>query len=198
MAGDCARETALTQLLDRARGGSDGDRERLVESVYQRLNRLCRSLLSRYPGVACHEQTGDVMGQVWPRLLGELSARQFENSAHFFSFSATLIRNTLVDLLRKHRGRNGDRPIRYEAPSGAPEPCLEVEEPGESPDQDLLRGEIHVLIGELEPAHREMFGLRFYHGLKEEECARLLGLDERTVRRRWRSARMALADLLEE
>ena len=197
MAREQETQTAVTRLLERARKGDAGDRERLIDAVYLRLDQLCRGLLSRFPGVGAHEQTGDVMGAVWPRLLAELEVRHFENSGHFFSFSATLIRNTLIDLLRKHYGRNGQRPLRARTLPGASGVPLEgIEDPG-GPEGDLLQGEIHALIAQLPREQREMFDLRFYHGLRETECAEVLGLDRRTVRRRWRSARLTLADRME-
>jgi RNA polymerase sigma factor (sigma-70 family) len=35
---------------------------------------------------------------------------------------------------------------------------------------------------------REVVGLIFYHGWTQAQTAELFGVDERTVRRRWRSA----------
>ena len=153
--------------------------------------------------MAAYEQTGDVMGEVWPKLLKELARKEFENSAHFFSFSAVLIRNVLIDLLRKHYGRNG---------RGVREAALDMNWDGQTaenlrdavlegkdtntPDRQAMRAEIHSIIHCLPPSHQEMFNLRFYHGLKEQECAEVLGVDARTVRRRWRSAKLALAAAL--
>lgn len=193
----------VTRLLAVAKSGNTVARDELVESVFHRLNRLCQKLRGQFPGVAAYEQTGDVMGEVWPKLLKELTRKEFEDSAHFFSFSAVLIRNVLIDLLRKHYGRNG---------KGARETALDINWEGQTaekwrgailegkdtnaPDRQAMRAEIHSIIYRLPPSHQEMFNLRFYHGLKELECAEVLGIDARTVRRRWRSAKLALAAAL--
>lgn len=190
----------VTQLLARAKGGNTLARDELVESVYHRLNGLCKVLKSRFPGVVIYEQTGDVMGEVWPKLLRELSRTEFKDSTHFFSYSATMIRNVLIDLLRKYYGKNGKgaREIRVGADDDSPtgDGMRSVVAEGRdtnSPDRDAMRAEIHSVIEGLPTQHREMFDLRFYHGLKETECADALNVDVRTIRRRWRSARLALA-----
>ena len=43
---------------------------------------------------------------------------------------------------------------------------------------------------------REMIELGFYEGLGKDEIARLLRVDERTVRRKWNRAARRLADQL--
>lgn len=203
--GDNA-ETAVnrvTRLLARAKDGNTIARDELVDSVYQRLNGLCQAIKSRFPGVNAYEQTGDVMGQVWPKLLRELSQKEFRDSAHFFSFSAVLIRNVLIDLLRKYYGKNGRGAREINLGSNQDDQkddsfvavVLEGKDTN-SPDRDVMRQEVHSIIGRLEPKDQEMFNFRFYHGLRETECAEALGVDVRTVRRRWRSARAALARAL--
>ena len=193
----------VTRLLARAKSGNTIARDELVESVYHRLNGLCQVLKSKYPGVVVYEQTGDIMGQVWPKLLRELSSKEFKNSAHFFSFSATMIRNVLIDLLRKHYGKNGkgSREIsmgadKEEQGSEGIRVALVEGRDTHTPDRDVMRSEVHSVINRLAPEHQEMFNLRFYHGLKEVECADALNVDVRTIRRRWRSARLALASEL--
>lgn len=195
----------VTRLLAGARNGNMMARDQLVDSVYVRLNRLCQGLKSKFPGVMAYEQTGDVMGEVWPKLLRELSAKEFKNSSHFFSFSATLIRNTLIDLLRKYYGKNGRgaREIalgpkdQHQTDDGLRTAWLEGKDT-KAPDRAAMRDEIHGVIARLPPIHQEMFDLRFYHDLKETECADALNVDVRTVRRRWRRARLALAAALGE
>jgi len=190
----------MTRLLARAKDGNTAARDELVDSVYHRLNRLCQGLRRKFPGVVAYEQTGDVMGQVWPKLLKELSNKEFRDTAHFFSFSATLIRNVLIDLLRKHYGRNGKGAREVAVVThrdsrdvdAARSAVLEGRDTN-SPDRDVMREEVHSLIQRLPAHHREIFDLRFYHGLKERECAEALNVDVRTVRRRWPRARLALA-----
>ena len=195
----------VTRLLARAKDGNTIARDELVESVYVRLNRLCQGLKRKFPGVVLYEQTGDVMGQVWPKLLRELSSKEFKDSAHFFSFSARLIRNHLIDTLRKYYGKNGrgarEVAVASERDQTSSNDLRSVILEGRdtnTPDRDAMRAEVHSIIARLPDRHQEMFNLRFYHGLKELECADALNVDVRTIRRRWREARLALARELGE
>jgi RNA polymerase sigma factor (sigma-70 family) len=45
----------------------------------------------------------------------------------------------------------------------------------------------------LKPEEREVFTLRWYHGLEQEEIAQAMGVSERTVKRYWKSAKEKLA-----
>ena len=45
-------------------------------------------------------------------------------------------------------------------------------------------------------AEREVFDLLWYQGLSQAEAAALLGVTERVVRYRWRSARLKLHEML--
>ena len=115
-----------------------------------------------------------------------------------------MIRNVLIDLLRKHYGKNGkgSREISMgadkeeEQGSEGIRAALVEGRDTHTPDRDVMRSEVHSVINRLPPEHQEMFNLRFYHGLKEVECADALNVDVRTIRRRWRSARLALASEL--
>lgn len=205
VAGEESAANRVTRLLGQARAGNTVARDELVESVYQRMNRLCQALKRKFPGVVIYEQTGDIMGQVWPKLLRELSAKDFRDSAHFFSFSATLIRHVLIDILRKYYGKNGHAsneislaPSVNQDTSENRRSLLWEGQDTNSPDRAVMRAEVHSIINRLPAQDQEMFNFRFYHDLKEIECAEAMGVDVRTVRRRWRRARLALASELKE
>jgi DNA-directed RNA polymerase specialized sigma24 family protein len=42
-----------------------------------------------------------------------------------------------------------------------------------------------------------MVNLLYYHGMSQIEAAAVLGVSDKTVRRRWQRARLALADALD-
>ena len=54
----------------------------------------------------------------------------------------------------------------------------------------------HEAIDKLPEREREVTELIWYHGMSQQDAAEALEVDERTVRRRWRSARLALSQLL--
>jgi RNA polymerase sigma-70 factor (ECF subfamily) len=56
----------------------------------------------------------------------------------------------------------------------------------------------HEAVGELPDDEREVFQLTWYQGLTQLETAKLMEVDERTVRRYWLSAKLKLARRLKE
>ena len=71
---------------------------------------------------------------------------------------------------------------------GLAEPADTTHEP-----QGLARWtDLHRAIAALPDAEREAFDLLWYHELPQAEAAALLGISERTLQRRWRSARCRL------
>jgi len=58
-------------------------------------------------------------------------------------------------------------------------------------------GEFHEQIGALPEEEREVFDLLWYQGLSQAEAAELLGVSERTVKRRWQQARLELHEALQ-
>jgi RNA polymerase sigma factor (sigma-70 family) len=70
---------------------------------------------------------------------------------------------------------------------------VQVAEPEHrSPADFELWARFHEAVGELDPEHREVVNLVFYQGQTQAEIATLLGLHERSVRRRWSDALLAL------
>ena len=62
----------------------------------------------------------------------------------------------------------------------------------DDPTVSVSRSEVEKLPAE----EREVVGLIFYHGWKQAEVADLFGISERTVRRRWESAKEKLGHVL--
>ncbi|MBB03718.1 MAG: hypothetical protein CMJ47_13825 [Planctomyces sp.] len=54
--------------------------------------------------------------------------------------------------------------------------------------------EMHEVIESLPEESKEMFDLLWYHELSQEEVASLIGLSTRQVKRRWRDAKLLLAE----
>jgi RNA polymerase sigma-70 factor (ECF subfamily) len=52
--------------------------------------------------------------------------------------------------------------------------------------------QFHTLVESLPEDEREVFNLLFYEALTQEEAAQLLGVNVRTIKRRWQSARLKL------
>ncbi|HYT92213.1 MAG TPA: sigma-70 family RNA polymerase sigma factor, partial [Gemmataceae bacterium] len=56
------------------------------------------------------------------------------------------------------------------------------------PGDMVAWGEFHEQVGALPAEEQEVFGLVWYQGLSPAEAAALLGVSDRTVRRRWVTA----------
>jgi DNA-directed RNA polymerase specialized sigma24 family protein len=58
--------------------------------------------------------------------------------------------------------------------------------------------EFHRQAEQLPPEVREVFDLTYYQSLPQSEVAKVLNISERTVQRRWQSAREALQHFLND
>jgi RNA polymerase sigma factor (sigma-70 family) len=64
------------------------------------------------------------------------------------------------------------------------------------PSRLAIWGEFHQQIGAMPDEGREVFELLWYQELSQAEAAELLGVSERTIKRRWQSARVSLHEAL--
>jgi RNA polymerase sigma-70 factor (ECF subfamily) len=64
------------------------------------------------------------------------------------------------------------------------------------PDSLAEWTEFHVQVEKLPEEEREVFGVLWYGGLSQKEAVAALGISERTLRRRWRSARVLLYEAM--
>ena len=56
--------------------------------------------------------------------------------------------------------------------------------------------EFHQQVERLPEEEREVFDLLWYQGLSQAEAGQVLGVTERTIKRRWASARLRLHRVL--
>ena len=76
------------------------------------------------------------------------------------------------------------------------EACLspdEVAVGGDDPAVLVEWAELHDHVAQLPDEEREVMDLHWYHDLSQKEVAALLGVSERTVKRRWVAAKARLA-----
>jgi DNA-directed RNA polymerase specialized sigma24 family protein len=111
--------------------------------------------------------------------------------------AALQIRRELLDLARHYYGPLGEANNHASvAPGGAstssPGPVA-VAAGSHDPSQLTRWTDFHQFAGSLPEPEREVFDLLWYQEVSQEEAATLLGVDVRTVQRRWRAARLSLA-----
>ena len=190
----------LQQLLDQLQGGDDAAREALIEHACDRLRNLTRRLKNDFPAVGRWEQTDDVFQQAILRLYRSLRDIQPENVRAFLGLAATQIRRELIDIVRKLKGCEGiaanyatDAAPRDQTSQPARgEPAANTDGPAEL----SLWTEFHSHVDDLSEDERDVFQLMYYHDTPQAEVAELLGISIRTVKRRWRSAKLMLREAL--
>lgn len=142
------------------------------------------------------EETDDLLQNAMVRLCRALDEVRPATLQRFFRLAAVNLRRELTDLARRHFGPEGSAAHRapdLEHARAGQEPFAQVHEPSSAePDRLASWSEFHEHIAALPDEEREMFDLLWYQGLKQEEAAILLGLSERTVKRRWQAARLKL------
>jgi RNA polymerase sigma-70 factor (ECF subfamily) len=185
----------LCAYVERLRAGDRGAADDFLRRVCGRLERLARGMLRGFPNVKRWADTDDVLQSALMRLLHTLQATRPENTRHFANLAALHIRRELLDLARHYRNR-------LDRPGGAPggqsgDGAGDPADPSSAGAGDLdLWSAFHEQVDRLPAEEREVVGLTFYHGWTQAQIAELFGVDERTIRRRWRSAALKLSAAL--
>jgi RNA polymerase sigma factor (sigma-70 family) len=189
----------LAALLARLRAGDPDVRDELVGAVASRLERLAHVLLrGSFGRVGRWADTGDVFQAAAVRLWAALAEARPESPLHFHRLSARLVRRELLDLSRHYYGAHGTG-ANYESRAAGPgaETPLDCPAPAADPASDADRSAaVHAAVQALPEDEAEITDLLFFQELTQESAAVLLGVDVRTVQRRWQRARRKLGELL--
>ena len=184
----------LEELLEQLRQGDPFARNELLEATGRRLLTMTKRMKAGYPNVSRWEQNEDVFQNALLRLHRSLGDVQPVDARHFYRLAALQIRRELLDLARHYSGL-GKR-YQTQSPSADGEervnPAFEPLETSVTPENMMEWVEFHSMIESLSEHEREVVELLWYHGLTQQEAADILQVDVRTVKRRWRSARLAL------
>ncbi len=192
----------LDQLHQADKTGFEQARSEIIRHACDRLEVLTSKMLRANPRLRRWEQTGDVLQNALIRLHRSLETVQPQSVAQFYGLAATQIRRELIDLARHHFG-----------PEGA---AKKHQTDGEgklisaSPDSIQGKGsfagepatlaewtEFHKKVEELPDAEREVFNLLWYEGLSQIDAAKILGVTDRTIKNRWRNAKIMLKNSLD-
>jgi RNA polymerase sigma-70 factor (ECF subfamily) len=195
MNGD--QSTHLQELLDRLRQGDDAARQELVGCAYERLRLLARKIFhGDFPRLKNLHETDSFLHEAVVRLLQALQQVQPPTVADFFTFAAAQVRRVLVDTARREdrRGRAAGHGGVIQATSSQDLCRDELADTAHGPATLAVWAEFHQKVEELPREERDVVDLHWYQGLTQAETARLLGVHEKVVSRRWISARLKLAD----
>ena len=183
-----ARVSQVTLILNAIQHGDSKAADELLPLVYEELRRLAaHKMAHEAPGQTL--QPTALVHEAWLRLVGD-GDPGWQNRAHFFAAAAEAMRRILVDRARrKHTLRHGGSQVRVELHETA------IEAPAD--DEKLLQvhDALEVLAAE-DSQKAEIVKLRFFGGLSHEEIAKVLSVNEKTVRRHWELAKVRLFQIV--
>ncbi len=175
-------------LWDGVLRGDATARETLLSLHYQEFRAVARRVL-RDDGGQLAMQPTDLAHEAALRIL-KLARIEWRDRAHFLALSARVMRQTLIDEVRRFKAAKRQMP--------------EVTTWLDGPDArrllpiDRLDDALSALFA-IDADRARVVELRFYGGLTLAEIAQECGLSESTVERRWRSARAwLLAELADD
>lgn len=202
MAEPSSQSLQIQSCLDRLAQGDESARAELFERTSERLRNLAHKMLRNYPRVRRWEETGDVLQNAALRLNRTLKQMTVHTSRDYFRLAALNIRRELLDLAKHYYGPQGAgaKHATQGGDAASSNQGAEVNEPGNEasvePGRLAVWTEFHEQIDRLPAEEREVFDLLWYQELSQAEAAALLDVSERTVKRRWQSARIMLHDAL--
>jgi RNA polymerase sigma factor (TIGR02999 family) len=164
--------------------------EELLPLVYDELRRLAASRMLGDMRAMTLQPTA-LVHEAWIRLGGKMD-RSWESREHFFNAAALTMRRILMDRARqKATAKRG---------GGTQEMWLiDLGSPDLSADERLLLIEESLQRFEQEnPEDTRIVMLKFFAGLTNTEVADTLGVNEKTVRRKWNFAKARLFQILTE
>jgi len=155
----------------------------LMVDCYADLRRIARQILAG-EGRDCAIDPTDLVHNAALRLLA-LRDTAIADEGHVLALSARIMRRDLIDRARAARAAKRVPPELMTAwPGDVAAPAI---------DAEALDSALEALEA-YSPEHAKIVELRFTFGLTVEETARVTGIPERTVKRRWQSARAWLHD----
>lgn len=195
--------TQLQSLLDRWAAGDESAVEGLIVHSQERLQRMARSMLAQEARLARWQQTDDLLQNALVRLHRCLTSVKPDSKRAFNRLAALQIRRELTDMARQLYGPQGHARHYHSDPAEVdPEtssgPGHEPVDPATDVVGQLEMTAFHESVDKLAEEEREVFELLYYQGMTQAEVAHVLEVSERTIKRRWRAARLALREILGE
>jgi RNA polymerase sigma factor (TIGR02999 family) len=195
---DSTTTLVLQNLLTRFAAGDAAAKKELINRAYERLIRVARKLLNSFSGVRAEEETAGVLSDAYLRLHTSLDEVKPQSVRQFMGLAALEIRRTLLDRVRKMRGRGkGERPNKVSlSDDNSQGPGKDVPAPGVDDGKLGLVLDLLEALETLPEEEREVVELLFFYGCTQPEAGEIIGVHEDTVKRRWSKARIKLAGKL--
>ncbi len=168
----------------------------LLSSVKSSLLNLTRLMFHKYPMLMRWEQTDDIFQNAMIRLHRALKVVNIESEKHFLNLAAVQIRRELLDLVRKYKAECSFAAHHH---TDSLNPLVEggLIALQTSQENDLEKWtEFHQMVDKLPQEEKDVVDLLWYQSLDQAKASELLGISNRTLRRRWQSARIKLFEVL--
>lgn len=158
---------------------------RMFERYYDDYRAVARKVLAR-DSARERLQPTELANEAALRLF-KLEKMDVQQRTHFLSLSARVMRQVLIDEVRRHSAQKRQAPVLTEWPG--------MEEQSDSGFDLEAFDRVLTEMQEADPERAWVVEQRFYAGLTLEEIAEVSGKSLSTIKRQWRVAR---AFLLEE
>src|SRR5688500_7840498 len=174
----------ITQLLDEARHGDAGARERFFARVYAELDQLARRRLSRESPLTMLDAPG-LVHEVQLRR-GQQTGLPGQDRRAFFAYASRVMRSVVIDYVRSRKAeRHGGGHRAVTLNTGI------ANESFAQPEIERLGDALESLAKVDERAHW-VVEMRYFGGMELEEIADFLAISLATVKRDWSKARAFL------
>lgn len=167
------------------------DTDRYLVAVYEELRRRAREAMKHLPPGHTIQPTA-LVHEAYANLVRRNSPC-WESEQHFLAIATRAIQSAIVDRIRTRQ--------RLKRGGGSRREGLDTDIPLAMPraaDATVLG--VDRLVGELREVDfraADVVAFRFFLGMTELQCAAVLGVTERTIRRDWTFAKAWLASKLE-
>ena len=159
------------------------EQDQMLSELYDEFRTAARRMLRRDAPQLTLQAT-ELANEAAIRIM-RLKQMSFNDRRHFFATGARIMRQAMLDAVRSRR----------RAKRQAPDIWIEDAEGVEQIDIVLLDRALQQLEG-IAPDLAQIVELRFFVGLTVGEISEVLECSEPTVKRRWRTARLWLAERL--
>jgi len=171
----------ITELLHRFQAGDADAQTQLIDAVHGELRVIAARYMRREKGDHTLQTTA-LVNEAYMKLMN-LKVSNWQDRAHFYAVASRVMRQILVDHARKHiAGKRGGGIEVLPLNEGI------VFTPGRS-SQIVQLDDALTRLAKTDDRASKVVELRFFGGMSVEECAEVMGISPRTVKREWMFAR---------
>jgi len=171
----------ITSLLRGWQNGDQDAQEKVIRIVYDELRRIAGNFLRNERNNNTLQPTA-LVNEAFIRLVDQKNI-EYEDRNHFMGIAARLMRQILIEYLRKKKALK----------RGGPERNLFLDEVQELEDKkplDLIKlDEALQELENIDPNKCRIVELRFFTGLTLEETAKVMKISHARVKREWTMAK---------